>query len=240
MKSEDKAAIQRQPALAEQVAEFLTKKIINGEFTPGQTFPSENELCKRLNVSRSVIREALSRMKHDGLLESKMGGRTRVAQDPTGHAFRFDLKEESEDEFLKYLYEMRAIIEPEAAAIAALRSTKGMIKDVKAKFVRLKKALKEKRDATEESIEFHKSLIEASGNPHLAKFVSWVEKKVWSFTRSNNVEQNGQMILEVQQEHEAIINAIEKRDPKKARLISRQHVIGAARRHGIEIIMPEY
>lgn len=232
--------IQRQPALAEQVAELLTRKIAEGEFSPGQTFPSESELCKQLSVSRSVVREALSRMKHDGLLESKMGGRTRVALDPTGRTFRFDTNVENEQEFLRYLYEMRAIIEPEAAAIAAMRCQREMINEVKEKFEILKKALNNKKDATDESIEFHKTMIEASGNPHLAKFVSWVEKKLWSFTQSNNSEQNSKMIIEVQKEHEAIIQAIERRKPKDARILSRLHVIGAAQRHGIIIVLPEY
>ena len=85
---------------------------------------------------------------------------------------------------------------------------------------------------------FHKAVLDASGNPHLAQLVVWVDKKLWSFTRSKNFYQNGELLNHVHAEHEDIVRAIKERDPKKARKIARKHVVGAAKRHNLEINIP--
>ena len=173
--------IKRRPALAQQVSDHLTRQIKDGALSPGDLLPAETDLAKQLQVSRTVVREALARMKHDGLLESKKGGRTRVARDVSGQVFR--LEPEKDESIVANLYEMRFIIEPEAAALAAVRATDQALDKVKKKFERLQEAVDQGRDSTEESWAFHKAVVgPASGNPQLAGFLSWVEKKLWSFS----------------------------------------------------------
>lgn len=238
MKLPDKSFIQRQPALSEQLYEHLSVLIQDGTYQPGEIFPSETELANSMDVSRPVVREALTRMKHDGLLESRKGGRTHVALDISGLSFRIDANAHEEEHYLAYLYEMRAIIEPEAASLAAMRATPQAIGNIKKRFQALEKALKEGKDGTDESLEFHKSVIDASGNPHLAKFINWVGKKVWAFIRSHDLDQNCRMLTRIQKEHGDIIEAIEKKDSPKARNVSRKHVLNAAKQQGIEIVLP--
>ncbi|NOY58378.1 MAG: FadR family transcriptional regulator [Calditrichaeota bacterium] len=235
MKKLDRSVIQRQPVLAEQVAHLMTQSIRNGDLSPGDVFPSESQLSKELDVSRTVVREALARMKHDGLLESRKGGRTRVTQDISGLVFRIDVDAYKEDQFLKHLYELRVIIEPEAAALAAVRATPEALIRVRTKFKLLEKSITEGGEGTEESIGFHKAIMDASGNPHLAEFVNWVDKKIWAFVRSCDMESNGKMINHIQQEHKSIVEALENRDAQKARETSRKHVLQAAGHHGVKL-----
>ena len=239
MKIPNRPIIQRQPELSEQVYTHLRNFLQNQELLPGEVFPSETELSKSFDVSRAVIREALSRMKHDGLLESRKGGRTHIAMDTSGLAFRTDAKAHTKEHYLTYLYEMRAIIEPEAAALAAMRATPEALGKIKGNLKALKKAINNNEDGTDESLEFHKSIIDASGNPHFAEFINWVGKKVWAFIRANDIEEHGKMISDIQKEHMAIVDAIESHDFNKARKITRKHVLQAAKRRNVEIVLPE-
>ncbi len=229
--------IKRQASLAQQVADFLTEEINRGAFEPGGMFPTEAELAARLDVSRTVVREAIARLKHEGLIETRRGGRSKLAKDPSGLVFRLDMGDQQETA-LEKLYELRAIIEPEAAAIAAARAKPKEIQVLKTRLHEIRKALADGKDGTEESLRFHGAIIDASGNPHLAKFVSWVDKKLWSFTGIKNLYKNGEMLTGVHGEHEEIVKAIEERNPKKARKIARKHVIKAARRHNLHIDIP--
>ena len=238
MKFIDNSKIKRQPALAEQIAALLIKAIDNGDFKPNEILPSENELSKMLNVSRTVLREAMARMKQDGLLESVKGGRTQVSSDPAGLAFRLDADAHQDENYLIHLYELRAIVEPEAAAMAAFRANDKDIVRINNKFELLERALENSDDGTEESLAFHKAVMVASGNNHIARFAGWVDKKIWSFVRNGDFDHNAKMISEVQHEHKDIILAIENRKPRKAKKLARQHVIDAARRNGLKLTLP--
>jgi len=231
--------IKRQVSLSQQVSTYLIEKIKNGEFLPGGLFPSETELCDSLKVSRSVIREALSRMKHDGFLESQRGSRTRVAKDTSGIAFRIDVTTQNDELFFTQMYELRAIIEPEAAAIAAQRITPEGIKTIWEKFDLLKAATASGKGATQESMDFHRSVIAASQNPIFTDLISWVENKFWSFISIYDLKHAKEMYQIIEKEHEIITKAIESRDSKKARKVSRDHIIKAAARRNIEIVLPD-
>jgi GntR family transcriptional repressor for pyruvate dehydrogenase complex len=231
----DEPTIKRQPALAQQVADFLKKEIEKGAFKPGDPFPTEAALANRLEVSRTVVREAIARLKNEGLLESQKSGRTKLAKDPKGLLFRFEVGDQHKEIFLEQLYELRAIIEPEAAALAAFRATPEQMQTIKERLHGIKQALANGGSGTEESLAFHKAVIDASGNPFLAQFVSWVDKKLWSFSRTEDPDQNGETLYPVHEEHEAIIQAIEERNANRAREIARNHVFKAAKRHGLHI-----
>ena len=90
MRFSNEPKLKRVPRLSEQVAKFLASEIEKGSFQPGETLPSEAELSSRFEVSRTVIREALARLKYDGLLESRQGSKCKVIGSSTKRAFRFD------------------------------------------------------------------------------------------------------------------------------------------------------
>ena len=227
--------IKRQPALALQVADHLTRQIKEGLLSPGEVLPSEATLAKNLQVSRTVVREALARMKHDGLLDSQKGGRTRVAQDISGQVFR--LTPESDEHCMANLYEMRLIIEPEAAALAALRGTDAALSDVRDRFGELQSAVDSNRDSTRASWAFHKALVAASGNPQLAGFLDWLEKKLWSFSYTLHPEKNAHLVSQAQKEHAKLLEYLLQRKTELVRNYARQHVFESAKRHGVDLTL---
>ena len=235
----DKSVIHRQPVLSKQIYDHLSKLIKEGSYLPGETIPSETELAKSMEVSRPIVREALTRMKHDGLLLSRKGGRSIVASDTSGIAFRFETGKDEDQLFLTHLYELRAIIGPEAAALSAIRATPEALVNIKEKLQILNETIDQGGEGTDESFDFHKSVLDASGNPQLAELAYWIGKKTWSFTLSYDIEKNGKMHDDIQKEHEALVEAIESRDPQSARKVSRHHIIQAAKRRGISISIPE-
>lgn len=70
----------RRTRYAEQAYTYLFHKIITGEFKPGEMLPSENELCAVFGISRPVVRQALQRLRSDGLIESRRGSGSFVQQ----------------------------------------------------------------------------------------------------------------------------------------------------------------
>jgi GntR family transcriptional regulator, transcriptional repressor for pyruvate dehydrogenase complex len=109
----------RAPKLSNQVARFLMDEIHAGRFKPGDKLPAENKLATTMGVSRTIIREALVRLEYDGLLESKGGCRTRIADPIKKRAFRIQDSEKMNKAEIKHIYELRAILEAAAAALAA-------------------------------------------------------------------------------------------------------------------------
>ncbi len=225
--------VNRQPALARQVADILQKEISAGLYAPGDQFPSENALAKRLDVSRTVIREALAHLKYDGILESRQGGRTRVSADLSRSVFRLDENEQEEIVWIGHLYELRLIVESEAAALAAKRATKKEFQKIKKSFHAFEQALEGGEDGYQQSKAFHRSILEASGNPHLSKLVEWIDAKLWA--RPVESMLNQRVTRSIHREHTTLIQAIKERDTDKARKMAQKHVINAAKRFGIHV-----
>ena len=108
--------------LAQRVSRHLVTEIRSGLYKPGDKLPPEADLAIQLGISRTILREALASLKQDGILESRQGRGMTVCAPGDRQAFRFsDIVETMSPTEANYLYEMRAILEAEAAALAAKR-----------------------------------------------------------------------------------------------------------------------
>jgi GntR family transcriptional repressor for pyruvate dehydrogenase complex len=235
MRRSGSTPIRREPALADQVADHLAEQVERGELTPGSPLPSEAELCRRFEVSRTVVREALARLKYDGLLESKKGGRTRVSRDVRSRAFRLTGAGREKSDWTGYLYELRAVVESEAAALAARRADPDDLASIKRHFHEVERAVECHGEIDPRSIEFHQSLMAASHNPHLARFVEWLGAQVWTMPPGDDGASSREVVQQVQNEHKKLIEAIASGDEDLARKLSKDHVLAAARRRGIKV-----
>lgn len=111
----------RPSSYADQVYGRILHDILNGVFQPGARLPTENELAERFGVSRPVVREALARLRVDGLVEARRGSGTYVLSRPSQTLPELaDLEDISR--FLRY-QELRFHVEGQAAALAAERRT---------------------------------------------------------------------------------------------------------------------
>ena len=236
MKYLRKPKILRAPKLSDQVADFLISEIEIGAFKLGELLPSEAELSEQFKVSRTVIREALGRLKYDGLLESNQGSKSKVAAKSAKRAFR--MKKLDANNFLEigYLYEFRAILESEAAALAAKRRTEDNLDNLKNLIEVMNQACQDAFDATNENVEFHKAVTKASKNPFLSDFMNFLGNRILDLVQADrDLSQHMGLPLEVQNEHITIFKAIKQQKPDKAREAVLMHIKNAAKRRGLSI-----
>src|SRR6202021_2372330 len=113
----------RTSRLYEQIVQEIEDSVLNGTLKPGDQLPAERELAQRLGVSRTAVREAVKALREKGLVEAYSGRGTFIT-DGTTHAARqsFDLMVKiGQQEGSTHLAELRLILEPGIAAIAAVR-----------------------------------------------------------------------------------------------------------------------
>ncbi|MEM1262038.1 MAG: FadR/GntR family transcriptional regulator [Pseudomonadota bacterium] len=155
--------------LTQQVAHFLGKAIISGEYGKHNPVPSEADLCKQLDVSRSAAREAVKSLAAKGLLTSRARQGIRVRPERDWNLFDADvlgwIRESNPSlELLREFTELRLAVEPEAALLAARLQERGAIKTIGAALERMRRAETGLEDPLEADIDFHTSILTASGN----------------------------------------------------------------------------
>jgi GntR family transcriptional regulator, transcriptional repressor for pyruvate dehydrogenase complex len=160
-------------SVIDEVSDQMKKLILDGKLRPGDLFPTEFDLAKQLNVSRTVIRESKKSLIGMGLLEIR-GKRTYVRDDTYNAAiglmsYGFQLERGS----LEELIEARKVIENETAALAASRATDEMIDKLKELLEKQKEAIEsqDKAGFVASDLKWHSTIAEASGNRMLAKMV---------------------------------------------------------------------
>lgn len=115
-------SVSRAPRLSDEVARQLTAAIRSGEFAPGAPLPSEKELAERFEVSRVVVREAMSRLKSDELIDTRQRLGAFVAAEPGRGLFRLEPDPAVKD--LHDIFQLRVAVEGAAAGLAAVRASR--------------------------------------------------------------------------------------------------------------------
>jgi len=170
--------------LSDQVTAALKAYIANGEVLPGARgagavtpyqakagvwpgarLPTEPVLSERFGVSRTVIREAISRLKSAGLVEVRQGSGTVVSEGAHIKAFTIDLDVSGSIEAVLRVTELRRGIEGEAAALAAQRHSPAQLEAIHQALKAIDAAEQAGRDGVEEDLGFHHSISRATGNP---------------------------------------------------------------------------
>jgi GntR family transcriptional repressor for pyruvate dehydrogenase complex len=236
----DNIRLKQPQRLPDQVAEIIEQEIQKGSWRPGDKLPAETELSQKFGVSRSVVREALSRLKYEGLLDSHQGKGIIVVGTSGRRSFRLKNIQKLDSRDLAQLYELRAILDSEAAAMAAKRCSIKQLNRLKAALNRMSKAVQSDTDGTVPDFEFHKGIAEASGNYHLNALIQFLNDKIERViheARSHSRMSPG-LPSEVQKEHEAIYQALADKNPEKARQAALAHLQNAAKRLGLIIFEP--
>lgn len=215
------------------ISNELMKMIETEKYPPGSKLPTENELAAQFGVSRAPIREALSVLKAAGLVTSRQGGGNYVAEF-TGNVLIERIQVESHDaETIMHLFEMRKILEPEAASMAALKRTPEQLEQMK---YHLKQLQMESNSGGEgevkADIEFHRSIIMAAQNPILIQVLESLRstyEKVLALTLRPNISLGNKRKI-VFKEHENILKAIEDEEPELAKVYSFIHLRNAEKK----------
>jgi GntR family transcriptional repressor for pyruvate dehydrogenase complex len=159
--------VNRQPNLADQVAQQIQDLIATRQLRPDERLPSERELAERFGVSRTVIREAVRSLAAKGLLEVKSGsGMVISVPQPSSVAESMSLllRLSSEKDPYDYIFEVRHVLEVEIAGLAAQRATIEDIGDLEALMQSQMENLDNLERAAEADVDFHAALANATHN----------------------------------------------------------------------------
>lgn len=195
--------------------------------------PTEKQLTEIYSVSRAVVREALARLKSEGLITSQQG--SGVFVDPNLHknAFRIAAPAPGDTQELEHILELMLSIEVTAARYAAQRRTPADLKKMRQALVGMEYALVNDKLGDEEDYAFHLAIVQATHNPHLVNLNDYLEANVRHLIRSarnNTALRYAERMVAVQSEHQAIFQAIEDGNPDAAGLAAEQHLRKAADR----------
>lgn len=221
----------RSSNLAEQLSEVLSGQIVSGEREAGSRLPTEERLATDFGVSRTVVREAIARLKSDGLVTTRQGLGAFVATTPMGRPFRIGGEAQQGHLLVRQVFELRIGVETEAAALAAARATKAQVKEIHHALKILNQASRDGGDGVEQDILFHRAIARAACNPVYDDFFGFLER----YTRSQlsisrrNCELAG-WLTDIAHEHEAIYEAIAAHDPDAARRAAHAHMSNAMSR----------
>ncbi|MBE2285957.1 MAG: FadR family transcriptional regulator [Prosthecobacter sp.] len=215
------SSIKPQRSLVEEVCQRIASEI-RDEIAGGDGWlPPERDLALKLGVSRPVIREATKRLELQGLLEVRHGVGTKVVDKlhkPLNGSLALLIPDDKER--LRQLMQVRFMIEPENARLAAVHATTTQIRQLKAALKKLEEA-----DAYDAAVDadmaFHRELAIASGNQIAALLLhSLSDLMQIGLTRGYSRVSTTNAV----REHAAILTAIEKRDAAAAAKAMREHL----------------
>ena len=220
----------RKPSRTERVGEMLRQRISGGEFAVGDRLPREQDLCETYSVSRTVIREALVRLKADGLVEARHGvGFFVTAPERPAAPGDFLAGDFDRTSSILEALELRRGVEIEAAGLAAERRSPAQEARIVEAYRRLKSALEEDVAASAEAdLDLHRAIAEATNNPFFPEFLDLVVERTLSRTvvavhggdEARKLNQTENLL----DEHRQIVEAIRDRKPEEARKSMRRHL----------------
>ena len=212
---------------SEQIVEELMRMIQYGQYVQGDRLPSENELAKMFGVSRSPVREALSVLAASGIIESHQGGGSYVTAAIEAPKLQPLVDKVSDLNDILYLLEMRYMLEPGAATMAAQRGDEKDLENIREALARFG-AVTDNEEAIgeEEDFAFHRAVVLAAHNPILLDIVDYVSKhyhRSMAQTLAKNVGLQRKR-QQVYKEHVAIFEAINDKHPDLAKVQSQVHL----------------
>ncbi len=216
--------IVRSSRLYEQIVQQIEESILKDALKPGDQLPAERELAQQFGVSRTAVREAVQALREKGLVEAYPGRGTFVT-DGTSHAIRQSL-----DRIIKiappegsaYLAEVRGILEPEIAALAAMRADEQDLTVMREAIGVMDEAGRDPDAYIEADLDFHLALAEAAANPLILSLIDSVvgllrEQRLRIFHVEGGPERG-------QYHHKRILEAVERHDPLGAREAMKAHL----------------
>ena len=216
--------IVRTSRLYEQIIEQIEGSILAGELKAGDQLPAERELAQRFGVSRTAVREAVKALREKGLVEAYSGRGTFITNG-TSQAFRQSLDlmiKIGQPDGCTHLAEVRLILEPEIAALAATRVEPQHLAAMREAIAVMDGSRQDPDAYIEADLDFHLALAEAAANPLILSLLDSIvgllrEQRLRIFNVDGGPERG-------QFHHKRILEAIEARDAEKAREAMRAHL----------------
>lgn len=227
-------ARRRPRSLAHDVVDALGGRIRDGSLASGEKLPTEAAIMEEFGVSRTVVREAISRLQAAGLVATRHGVGTFVVGLGDPSTFRISPEQLGTLQDVIAVLELRIAVETESAALAAVRRTPANVETLRKALRTLTSALEEGRDAVGADFQFHLEIARATQNHHFADLMATLGGMMIPRAR---LEPPGPLTPErqaylrrVNAEHESIVDAIARQDPEGARAAMRTHLANSRER----------
>lgn len=218
----------RPPSLADQVYDRLLTQIVEDSYPLHSRLPSEATLAQSCGVSRPVLREALARLRDDGIITTRRGSGNYVARRPDRQVMSFVPLGSITD--IQRCYEFRIDVESAAAAWAARRRDEADLAALDAAFQRMDQTYLEQELGVDADQMLHLAIARATKNPFFQTTLESLGQQIGFGMRLSRsltlLAAPGRQEL-VQAEHGAVIEAIRRQDADEAAAAMRRHITAA-------------
>ena len=212
--------------LHERIANTLGERIVSGHHPPGRALPTEIDLCASLSVSRSALREAFKLLAAKRLIVSRQKVGTLVRPradwnmlDP--EVLAWHLRAAPTDAFVTGLFEVRKIIEPSAASLAAERRSAEALGRIEGALADMYRFQGGAGDLTNADLRFHQAILDATGNYFLASFGAVIESSLRASFQLSWGSKHHTPEYSLRQ-HQGVVDAIRDKRPSDAYAIMTQ------------------
>lgn len=214
--------------LAVELTNAMRRRIVEGEFRPGDKLPSEKAIVETAKVSRTVVREAIAALRAEGLITVRHGVGVFVASSEGTRRLQLTSADFEDAGDRRAMQQMRLAIEAEMAALAARTRTPEQLDALRDAYGRFGSAISAGGNGRDEDQAFHLALAEASGNTYFARFVAFAGADLIPGAPASSG--NGAATLPeaklktIHLQHHRILKAVETRDEDAAREALRAHL----------------
>lgn len=218
----------RRPSLADQVYDQLLVKILEEEYPVHSRLPAEDVLAQNFGVSRPIVRAALSRLRDDGIVQSRRGSGSYVLRRPDRQLISFVPLESISD--VQRCYEFRIDVEGAAAAWAAERRDDDDLAAMEEAYRVMERAYQENELAVDADQRLHLAVARASKNQFFSSVLESLGEQIAfgvKLSRSLTLLDTPTRQELVLAEHRDVLDAIRKRQPEVASATMRYHITAA-------------
>ncbi len=213
----------RRTRLPDEIANRIRRLILDGTFKPKRALPSERTLARRLGVSRGSVRDAFRRLEVIGLLETRHGQGTfprELSVDnlvtPLASVLTFHRARQEE------LIDVRRIFEPAVARMAATRIADEEFAELDAILAAQRRKVRAGQSTIAEDTAFHSALARATHNPVIVRIMDTLNELLVG-SRTRTLRQKGRPLRSMRG-HEAVLDALKRRDSDQAAAAMRVHL----------------
>ncbi len=228
------APLRRPRGLVSEIVESLGASIRAGEIKPGEKLPTEAAIMTRFDVSRTVVREALSKLQASNLVATRHGIGTFALEQMDPKTFQISSVDFATVNDVISVLELRISLETESAGLAAKRRTKENLLSMQHALESFEDAVKNNSEAVPSDFQFHLEIAKATGNRHFADLMTYLGENIIPRTRVNTSERaqvdRGSYLRRVNSEHQNILAAIRTQNVDAARAAMRLHLSNSQER----------
>lgn len=201
--------------------ETIVQRIKDGTYQPGSFLPTEQKFADEFHVSRNCIREAIKSLSTGGLVVSMPGKGSFLVPDAKEIVSRDSMIVDfGTDISFVELQELRLMVEPEAASIAAQRASPEQLDELERLLEDLKEKMNQKNSWEEVGLGFHHLIAKMTGNSILTKVMNSISEELYKSRKYLSSEYLNQMW----HEHLEIYQSIKQKDSERAKILMKLHI----------------